>query len=90
MGALEGVGSKLRGDEIKQWLANPREWTEKAKAERKPPMTAFTSLSAEAQPRPPVRQEGGSTRPTMPQYYRAMAGEGPKPDLSEERVLAAC
>jgi mono/diheme cytochrome c family protein len=46
-GALDGIGGKLKADEIKQWLVNPKEMAEKAKADRKPPMKAFASLSAD-------------------------------------------
>lgn len=45
-GPLDGVGAKLKADEIKQWLLTPKEMTEKAKATRKPPMKAFTNLPA--------------------------------------------
>jgi len=40
-GALDGVGSKLKADEIKAWLRTPKEMTEKAKATRKPAMPAY-------------------------------------------------
>ena len=46
-GSLDGVGSKLKAEEMKQWLANPKEMAEKAKADRKPPMKSFATLSAE-------------------------------------------
>lgn len=45
-GSLDGVGGKLKADEIKQWLVAPKEMAEKAKATRKPPMKAFTTLPA--------------------------------------------
>jgi mono/diheme cytochrome c family protein len=45
-GPLEGVGTKLSADEIKQWLVSPKEMTEKTKATRKPPMKAFKDLPA--------------------------------------------
>jgi mono/diheme cytochrome c family protein len=41
-GSLDGVGGKLKAEEIKAWLRTPKEMAEKAKAERKPPMPAFT------------------------------------------------
>lgn len=40
-GSLDGVGGKLKADEIKAWLRTPKEMTEKAKADRKPPMPAY-------------------------------------------------
>lgn len=44
-GALEGVGSKLSADEIRLWITNSPDMAAKAKAERKPAMKAFASLS---------------------------------------------
>ncbi len=46
-GALDGVGSKLTADEIRQWLVKPAEMTAKTKATRKPPMKAYASLPEE-------------------------------------------
>ena len=43
-GPLDGVGSKLSVDEIRQWIVNPAEMTKKTKAERKPPMRAYPNL----------------------------------------------
>ena len=40
-GSLDGVGAKLKADEIKAWLRTPKEMTEKAKATRKPVMPAY-------------------------------------------------
>jgi mono/diheme cytochrome c family protein len=40
-GSLDGVGAKLKADEIKAWMRTPKEMAEKAKAERKPPMPAY-------------------------------------------------
>jgi mono/diheme cytochrome c family protein len=40
-GPLDGVGSKLTADEIRQWLVNPAEMTAKTKATRKPPMPSY-------------------------------------------------
>jgi mono/diheme cytochrome c family protein len=40
-GSLDGVGSKLKADEIKAWMRTPKEMTEKAKATRKPAMPAY-------------------------------------------------
>ena len=46
-GSLDGVGSKLKAEEIRQWVVDPKAMAEKSKAERKPPMKAFASLPAE-------------------------------------------
>lgn len=43
-GPLDGVGSKLTVEEIRQWIVDPKTMTEKTKAERKPPMKAYASL----------------------------------------------
>ena len=43
--ALDDVGAKLTGEQIRQWLLTPKEMAEKEKATRKPPMQAFTKLS---------------------------------------------
>jgi mono/diheme cytochrome c family protein len=40
-GPLDGVGAKLKADEIKAWLRTPKEMAEKAKAIRKPAMPAY-------------------------------------------------
>jgi mono/diheme cytochrome c family protein len=40
-GPLDGVGSKLSGDEIRQWIANPKEMAAKTKATRKPEMKQY-------------------------------------------------
>jgi cytochrome c2 len=45
-GSLDGVGGKLTADQMKQWLQNPKEMAEKAKAERKPPMKSYATLPA--------------------------------------------
>jgi len=39
-GALDDVGSKLKAEEIREWILDPVGMTEKAKAPRKPPMPA--------------------------------------------------
>jgi hypothetical protein len=44
-GPLDGVGSKLTADEIREWIVNPAEMTKKTKAERKPPMRAYPKLA---------------------------------------------
>ena len=46
-GPLDDVGSRLSADEVRQWMINPAEMTKKTKAERKPPMRAYPSLSKE-------------------------------------------
>jgi mono/diheme cytochrome c family protein len=44
-GALDDVGSKLKAEEIRQWIVNPTEMATKAKAERKPAMPSkYASL----------------------------------------------
>ena len=40
-GPLDEVGSMLSPDEIRQWIVNSKEMTEKTKAQRKPPMKMF-------------------------------------------------
>ena len=40
-GSLDGVGSKLKAEEVKAWLRTPKETAAKAKADRKPPMPAY-------------------------------------------------
>ena len=46
-GPLDGVGSKLSADEIREWIVHPAEMTKKTKAERKPPMRAYPNLPKE-------------------------------------------
>ena len=44
---LDGVGAKLSGDDIKQWITHPKEAAAKAKSTKKPPMPAkYGSLPA--------------------------------------------
>jgi mono/diheme cytochrome c family protein len=44
-GPLDDVGSKLKAEEIRQWITDPVAMTAKAKATRKPPMPAkYASL----------------------------------------------
>jgi mono/diheme cytochrome c family protein len=45
-GPLDDVGSRLSADDIKAWITNPKEMTEKSKSERKPPMKAYPNLPA--------------------------------------------
>lgn len=44
-GALDGVGAKLSAAEIHSWIVNAPDMAAKAKADRKPPMKAYTALS---------------------------------------------
>lgn len=46
-GALDDVGSKLKGAEIRAWIQTPVEMAAKAKAERKPAMKPFANLPKE-------------------------------------------
>jgi mono/diheme cytochrome c family protein len=43
-GPLDGVGSKLSADEIRQWIVNPADMTAKTKAARRPVMRAYPNL----------------------------------------------
>jgi len=46
-GPLDGVGSKLKAEEIRQWMVNPKEMTAKAKATRMPAMRAYPTMPKE-------------------------------------------
>src|SRR5215217_7969541 len=47
--ALDGVGAKLKGDDIRQWITHPKEAAVKANSTKKPPMPArYGSLRAAA------------------------------------------
>jgi mono/diheme cytochrome c family protein len=46
-GPLDGVGSKLSAEEIRQWIVNPAEMTAKTNATRKPLMRAYPNLPKE-------------------------------------------
>jgi mono/diheme cytochrome c family protein len=46
-GPLDGVGSKLSVDEIRQWIVDAPTMTAKAKAARKPPMKSYPSIPKE-------------------------------------------
>ena len=46
-GALDDVGSKLKEDEIRQWITASPDMAAKAKADRKPPMKAYPNLPKE-------------------------------------------
>lgn len=41
-GALDGVASKLKADDIREWMVDAKGMTVKAKATRKPEMKAYT------------------------------------------------
>jgi mono/diheme cytochrome c family protein len=44
---LDGVGAKLKADEIREWITHPTEAAAKAKSTKKPPMPAkYGSLPA--------------------------------------------
>ena len=43
-GPLDGVGSKLTADQIREWITHPVEMSAKAKATRKPVMKAYPNL----------------------------------------------
>jgi mono/diheme cytochrome c family protein len=44
-GALDGVGTKMKADEIQQWIVAAPEMAAKAKSDRKPPMKAYPNLA---------------------------------------------
>jgi mono/diheme cytochrome c family protein len=44
-GPLDGVGLKLKTDEIRQWILTPVEMAAKASATRKPVMKAYPNLA---------------------------------------------
>jgi mono/diheme cytochrome c family protein len=46
-GPLDGIGSKLKADEIREWIVNPAEMSKKHNATRKPPMRAYPNLPKE-------------------------------------------
>ena len=46
-GPLDGVGSKLTADEIREWLVDPAAAAKKHNATRKPPMRAYAKLPKE-------------------------------------------
>jgi len=41
-GALDGIGSKLSADDMRAWITDAPTMAAKAKADRKPPMKAYT------------------------------------------------
>lgn len=44
-GPLDGIGLKLKADEIRQWILTPVEMAAKSKATRKPVMKTFPNLA---------------------------------------------
>ena len=46
-GPLDGVGSKLSADEIREWIVHPDVMTKKTNAPRKPVMKAYPKLPKE-------------------------------------------
>lgn len=46
-GPLDGIGLKLKADEIRQWIVTPVEMAAKANATRKPAMKAYATLPKE-------------------------------------------
>ena len=46
-GPLDGIGTKLTADEIREWIVHPVEMTKKHKATRKPVMKAYPKLPKE-------------------------------------------
>jgi mono/diheme cytochrome c family protein len=43
-GPLDGVGSRLSADDIRQWIVNPQEMAARTGAGRKPPMRGYPNL----------------------------------------------
>lgn len=46
-GPLDGIGTKLKAEDIRDWLVNAPAKAAQAKAERKPAMKAFSALPKE-------------------------------------------
>jgi mono/diheme cytochrome c family protein len=46
-GALDKVGAKLSAADLRNWITGAPEMAVKAKADRKPPMNAYTTLAKE-------------------------------------------
>lgn len=44
-GPLDGIGSKLKPEDIRQWMLSPNVMAEKTKSTRKPAMASYTKLS---------------------------------------------
>lgn len=45
-GPMDGVGTKLSADEIRQWIVSAPAMAAKTKSERKPAMKAFTNIAS--------------------------------------------
>ena len=43
-GPLDDVGSRLKADEIREWMTDPEGMTKRTNAARKPPMRAYPDL----------------------------------------------
>ena len=46
-GALDGVGTKLKAAEIREWIVDPKAMTVKMKADRKPALKEYKTLAKE-------------------------------------------
>jgi mono/diheme cytochrome c family protein len=46
-GSLDGVATKLKEAEIREWIVDPKGMTTKMKADRKPAMKAYPNLAKE-------------------------------------------
>jgi len=46
-GSLDGVATKLKEAEIREWITDPKGMTTKMKADRKPAMKAYPNLAKE-------------------------------------------
>ena len=46
-GPLDGIGTKLKADEIREWIVNPAEMSKKHNTTRKPAMRAYPNLPKE-------------------------------------------
>ena len=46
-GPLDGIGTKLTADQIREWMIHPDDMAKKANATRKPPMKAYPNLPKE-------------------------------------------
>ena len=44
---LDGIGGKLKADDIRQWIVTPQEMAKKANSTAKPPMRAYPNLPKE-------------------------------------------
>jgi mono/diheme cytochrome c family protein len=46
-GPLDGIGTKLTADQIREWMLHPDDMAKKANATRNPPMKAYPNLPKE-------------------------------------------